>query len=559
MPPPPCSLCGLVLLLCSCSASPVAGSTWLGGLAWPVEAHRVSFRPDDRAPVALVTSLSFRGAILRQGAEEEFTTALKAGADALAAGDPSAAVTALRTAVQLRPRHPLALAYLGRALLGVGEVPDALAILRGVTTMAPELFAAHSDLASALLRLGRYQEAYGVLEAAAQLRPLDAGVLYSQAFVLAALRNEKAGRPLGSSGARDPVGTEDWSLLGARLSQQGSTFVSFIRAAEAYAQALQLRPNDVGLAVELARVYRRLSMLQRGLDLLQRLSDAAPTSPELLLERGRILNELHRYEQARQALEHSIRAGVSADADVQYELGIARMNLAEHAEAQQAFDTALRLRPEFLEARLRLGELLLLRQEFELARAVLQGAVERDPDSAEVLDLLGLASLRAGDPSSALRHLESALALDPHRASATLNLALALRDLGRPQESRIVAERHNGLERRQRVEAEQQRKETMAVTLNMQGLFHYRHGELQEAIARFEHAVALSPESDLIHYNLGLAHAATPDHQRAAAALERAIEINPDRLDTYVALATEYRALGREEDARRTEARIQQR
>ena len=50
----------------------------------------------------------------------------------------------------------------------------------------------------------------------------------------------------------------------------------------------------------------------------------------------------------------------------------------------------------------------------------------------------------------------------------------------------------------------------------------------------------------------------TGNHVQAVVAFERAIELNPTRPNAYAALAVEYRALGRKEDAARMEARYRE-
>src|SRR5207247_2594273 len=53
-------------------------------------------------------------------------------------------------------------------------------------------------------------------------------------------------------------------------------------------------------------------------------------------------------------------------------------------------------------------------------------ALEQDPSSAELAELLGLAHAEIGNKSAAIRSLEDATKLDPRRVSAHYNLALLL-------------------------------------------------------------------------------------------------------------------------------------
>jgi 4-amino-4-deoxy-L-arabinose transferase-like glycosyltransferase len=69
----------------------------------------------------------------------------------------------------------------------------------------------------------------------------------------------------------------------------------------------------------------------------------------------------------------------------------------------------------------------------------LQMAVQRGPDRAEAHEKLGVALFLNGVPSAARPYLERACQLDPGSASARLNLAAVLAELGRFTEARIQA------------------------------------------------------------------------------------------------------------------------
>ncbi len=356
--------------------------------------------------------------------------------------------------------------------------------------------------------------------------------------------------------AAQPGNVDAWMLLGRLLTQHDGSLEAILRATEAFEQALEQRPEGVEIRLRLTRSYRRIGLYEEALELLDEFATAGSVAFSLALARAQIEMQVGSYQGAHATLTHAIAEGAGALAH--YQLGIVERNLGDLDAARAALETAIRLRPRLLEAILELGNLLVARQEFATAGETLQRAVVVAPDNAAAHNLLGLAILRAGDASGAVPHFERALTLEPTLANALYNLALALRDLGRTERSRATMERFAILDEEQEAAAIAENRGTEIAIVNGRGLYYYCRGDSERAIEIFEQALELSPEDGLVHFNLGLAHVAMDDHVQAATAFERAIEINPARPDAYAALAVEYRALGREEDAARMEARYQE-
>lgn len=95
------------------------------------------------------------------------------------------------------------------------------------------------------------------------------------------------------------------------------------------------------------------------------------------------------------------------------------------------------LNPANATARAQLAEIWLARHRARRAIPLLEQALERDPSSAELLYLLGLARLRAGDPARAVEALGDAIARDPkvRYGSAYLAQGAALAKLRRYDEA----------------------------------------------------------------------------------------------------------------------------
>ena len=498
----------------------------------------------------------------QESANAAFEDAMQSGLRALDDGDVAAAVDAYQQAISLQPRQPLAHAQLGNALLLQGNVAAAVISLQQAVALSPQFFMAQSALGNSLLRLQRYEEALAAFSAAGALRPLDSNLLQAHALALAGSRRRQealsaatadsiTSEPLG----HDSITVDDWLKLGRALAADNA-MLSVYRAIDAFERGLVSQPDHPQIRLELIVAYRRLGLFRQALDVARGFEPSGDAGMRLNWERSKILTKLGRYPEARQALETAIDAGAGADA--YYELGVLTLTNGDAAAAESSFATASALQSNFLEPRLQQANLLIERGQLATARDALQRILELAPQNPVAVNLLGLVIYRLGDPDTARPLFEQALALDPSHANAALNLADSLGDLGQTEQAQTMMQRFEELKENQMELDMQARFKDFVATSNVHGLYYLARDQQELAIEKFKKALLISPDEDLIYLNLSQAHIAMGDHGEAAAAIEKAIEINPRRPDSYLALAAEYRALNREADAARIEARYRQ-
>jgi tetratricopeptide (TPR) repeat protein len=109
----------------------------------------------------------------------------------------------------------------------------------------------------------------------------------------------------------------------------------------------------------------------------------------------------------------------------------------------RSLQTQIDLNPANATARAQLAEIWLAKRRPRRAIPLLDQALERDPKSAELRYLLGLAKLRAGKANDALEPLAAALAQDPklRYGSGYLAIGQALEQVGRNDEASEAYER----------------------------------------------------------------------------------------------------------------------
>jgi Flp pilus assembly protein TadD len=150
------------------------------------------------------------------------------------------------------------------------------------------------------------------------------------------------------------------------------------------------------------------------------------------------------------------------------------------------------------------------------ARSLYKLVLDRDPGHIEANNLLGLLSLRTGNPNDAINYITRALAENPDDAQARANLGLALKDVGRFDDA-----------------AEQNRSATLLQpenprTHNNLGNVLCELRRFADAVESYRRAVQLDPEFAEAHRNLGAALLHTNRIEEGVASLRRALAIRPD-------------------------------
>ena len=260
---------------------------------------------------------------------------------------------------------------------------------------------------------------------------------------------------------------------------------------------------------ELALVYQRLLL-------------ANPRHPQALLGMSIIALASRQPQAALQlasvavaAAPHLVLAWVT--------LGQAARAAARPADAEQAYQQAIRLDGTNPIARMGLGELLLLSGRAAEAIPHFELAIRRQPAMASAHLGLGSALACLGRTAQALPHYERALALRPRSPEAEFATAFALARLGRPQEA----------ERRYR-RALVLRPDFAAVWMNLGSLLRDQ-GREAFAEAALQRAVELRPDMITGWLNLAILERERRRPDQAEKHLRKAFALDPSQPDTLIA------------------------
>jgi tetratricopeptide (TPR) repeat protein len=390
---------------------------------------------------------------------------LKAGTEALARGDVTAAVAAFRRGCAKDPGSAEAFNALGLALGRARDLQGAVENLRKATALEPELAEARFNLGAALWYAGDKGGSAKELDEAIRLNPASV-----EAYGLRGL----AYRDAGDLGNAKRVFQRSIALSPAQQ-------VGYFDLA-----AVFLRLNEVGHAI---------GQFEAGLNL------PAPAGPPPDLDLA--IRELRRTISAKPTAEaHDVLGRL---------LGLAGASVKDTAAE---FEAAIRMRPEFAEAHNNLGLVYTQAGDDEKAIGAFREAIRQRPDYADAHANLG-AILTATDIGESVRELERALALQPTLLKAQYNLALAY-DVS---PSHGVDKAIELLRKLIAVDANYPRAELAL------GKALLRKGAVQEAVDHLRRAISAEPGSGEAHYQLGLALTRSGMKEEAAAELKKGREL----------------------------------
>lgn len=196
-------------------------------------------------------------------------------------------------------------------------------------------------------------------------------------------------------------------------------------------------------------------------------------------------------------------------------LGYALSKAGREEEAVRQYETALAMRPNYVEALTNLGAIRSDQGDLDVAAAHLSAALAVEPDYVAAVTNLGTVRARQGQIDEALRLLERARELEPGSAIVRNGMGYALALAGRLDE------------------AEKEIREAIRLAPRMAdahgnlGLVLGDEGRLDEAADAFRQAIALEPGHARSHYGLGAVLADAGRLDEALPELQAAVRLDP--------------------------------
>jgi predicted O-linked N-acetylglucosamine transferase (SPINDLY family) len=185
----------------------------------------------------------------------------------------------------------------------------------------------------------------------------------------------------------------------------------------------------------------------------------------------------------------------------------------------------------------------------ELARLFSQGEFEtvikrgtpllvKYPNSAAVLNMVGLSNMRLRRFEKANSILHRAVKTSPRTAALQHNLGLAQMQVGQLEDACVTLQKAVKLD-----------PSNAQVHLELANA-HYRLGDIDGALAATKQAVDADPKFLAGYYNLGVLQQSLNAYEKAAHAFQSALKIEPNFFHAHAALGTVHQQCGAPEKAR---------
>ena len=306
----------------------------------------------------------FRPLVRRREATQVDLLDLAAWKAAFSASDRhqrEALLSQLQAWIEKHPEDCDALAHAGDALARLGRQEEAEATFRRALRLDATQAAALEGLGLALLGRGRLEEAELYLEAAHRREPMNAEFMVHWGLVSLAMGHlSNAAQKFQGAIDRDPRNPHAWHNLGITAMRAGDA----ARGLEHIQRAIDIKP-DLGIAhSNFALACRDAERLDKGLEHARQAVELKPSSARCRVILADLLTDAGDLDHARVALDEAV-ARDPQDASIGIAAGKLYAAWGRHDEAEGALRQVLSNSPDNPEASAGLGQLRLLKHDFE--------------------------------------------------------------------------------------------------------------------------------------------------------------------------------------------------
>src|SRR5215472_1497897 len=222
-----------------------------------------------------------------------------------------------------------------------------------------------------------------------------------------------------------------------------------------------------------------------------------------------------------------------------YYLGSLQAGQGRHSEAAETLRAALKLRPDYLPARLKVAEGLFSSGNLKASRQIYSAVVNEYPSAAEAYYGLGRIALAQSETAAAAQSFSKACELFPAYGAAHYQLAQLDRRLGKSEEY----DRQFALYVRNRtlvppvedpLRDDLRGLDRSAASYLERGIQLDQAGRLEDAISAHERALQLDPDLMQAHVNLIILYGRAGNFRKAEEQYQAALRLNPDKYpDAY--------------------------
>lgn len=197
-----------------------------------------------------------------------------------------------------------------------------------------------------------------------------------------------------------------WNNVGHALENEKN----FERALRFFIQATQVQPDDIGAHMNVGRTYKNLNRTKEA-------------EESYLVAKSLMPQIIPGKKYAARVAPNHLNVYINL-------ANLIRANESRLEEADQLYRQAISMRPDFKQAYISRGELLLKMNKPLQAKEAYLRALELDQSNADLWYNLAIVYIELKDPTEALKNFNRALELNPKHKLALFNSALLMQESG---------------------------------------------------------------------------------------------------------------------------------
>jgi predicted TPR repeat methyltransferase len=319
-------------------------------------------------------------------------------------GDFQQALDFIDAALNIDPTSHTFHNSMGNVLWYLENFSEAIKHYERSIQLEPNAPVAYNNLGNLYLKQEDYQRAIAYYQSAIGLKPDYSEAYYNLGIILAKIgRRQEAIQQLKKAVEYQPSLCEAHGQLGQLLQQENQLEEAFSH----YQHRLQLEPHHVATLVNIGAILVKQGDLLQGIDYFQKALELKPDHTEAHYNLGSTYLSLQKTDEA---LAHFLQClQEPPDADTYFNIGVIYMYKDRHLDAIEFFNSALKIRPDYLESHINLGATYLKIENYVQAIKHYQLALDLEPDNAEIEYILTAITEQKNAPKSApqkfVRHL----------------------------------------------------------------------------------------------------------------------------------------------------------
>jgi predicted O-linked N-acetylglucosamine transferase (SPINDLY family) len=343
------------------------------------------------------------------------------------AGQLSLAQALYQKILQVSPKHPDALHFLGVIAYQAGKYAMAVKLFDESIQVNPRHAEVYSNLSNALHALHQYQAAVESCDKAIHLKPDFADAYNNRGNALNGLQQYQAALENCDTAIRlQPDHAAAYNNRGNALNG----LFQFQAALGSFDKAISINPGFADAYSNRSNALHSLQQYQAALISCDKAISLNPGFAKAYNNRGNALHGLQQYQEALESFDKAI--GLKPDyAEAYNNRGIALNGLQQFQEALESFDKAISLKSDFAEAYNNRGNALHSLRQSQAALESFDKAISLKSDFADAYNNRGSALHDLWQYQAAAESFDKAISLKSDFAEAYKNHGLALHRLRR--------------------------------------------------------------------------------------------------------------------------------